>query len=151
MRYGIITVPLYDSFGKEALDHILTLTAGKVLIESKLALKNIMKAHPDSLKQIEQVICFDEAEEDSIKELKSRNIELVPFSKLLEERLELPLPKLEPKRIFSISFTSGTTGNPKGVVLTHRNLISCWIGMKDDLNFEPTDVHLSYLPLAHSF
>lgn len=151
MRYGIITVPLYDTLGKEALDHILTLTQGKVLIESKVALANLLKAHPDSLKNVERVICFDDIEEGVRQQLQGMGIEYTPFKELLASKTELSEPTLDPESPVTYCFTSGTTGKPKGVVMTHKNYISCWYGLKDDLNFCSTDIHLSYLPLAHSF
>lgn len=46
-------------------------------------------------------------------------------------------------------YTSGTTGNPKGAMLTHQNLISAMGGVPEELKPQPTDRHLSYLPLAH--
>ena len=52
----------------------------------------------------------------------------------------------------SYSFTSGTTGIPKGVVTTHRMGISQAISVQGvGLDFLPTDVHMSFLPIAHTY
>jgi long-chain acyl-CoA synthetase len=49
------------------------------------------------------------------------------------------------------SFTSGTTGLPKGVVATHKIAISQILAMKGHYEMFETDVHLSFLPIAHTF
>mgnify|MGYP000856718028 FL=1 len=129
----------------------MTSTKGSLMMQSKNALKNTLKANPDSLKNIQHIVCFDEVDEASIKEVTDLNVQFLPFAKLLDEQLDLPQPKLSPEQTFSINFTSGTTGKPKGAIISHHNIVSCWFGLKDDVHFEATDVHLSYLPLAHTF
>ena len=49
------------------------------------------------------------------------------------------------------NFTSGTTGIPKGVIYTHRMIISQCQAMKDHYELEKEDIHMSFLPIAHSF
>jgi long-chain acyl-CoA synthetase len=51
----------------------------------------------------------------------------------------------------TIVFTSGTTGTPKGVVLTHGNLLANLEGIREVVRLDPTDRSLSYLPLSHIF
>ncbi|RQM21134.1 hypothetical protein B5M09_006513, partial [Aphanomyces astaci] len=69
-----------------------------------------------------------------------------------------PRPATYPK-VSALSFlmyTSGTTGDPKGVEITHANILACAAGAKDRLNrgdgavcFTPASIHLSYLPMPH--
>src|SRR5262245_46400008 len=56
-----------------------------------------------------------------------------------------------PGDVATIIYTSGTTGAPKGVMLTHRNLVSNAIASLTALDLGPSDVHLSFLPLNHIF
>lgn len=52
----------------------------------------------------------------------------------------------------TICYTSGTTGNPKGAMLTHGNILSDYHGLLfNGIDFSPDDRHVSYLPLAHMF
>lgn len=54
--------------------------------------------------------------------------------------------------LYTIMYTSGSTGNPKGVLLTHGNMVAELAGtFHAGLEFTSDEVHMSYLPLAHSF
>jgi len=65
------------------------------------------------------------------------------------EELERRGRGLTPNDLFTIIYTSGTTGNPKGVVLTHENLISACLSGCRALTIHDTDVQFMFLPLAH--
>ena len=56
-----------------------------------------------------------------------------------------------PEETATILYTSGTTGRPKGVVLSHRNLVTNTIDALESLAVSSSDLHLSWLPLSHSF
>ncbi|MBM2809537.1 MAG: AMP-binding protein [Chloroflexi bacterium] len=80
----------------------------------------------------------------------------VPVAHL--EQLEIDLPneaellervEVEPDEIAEIMFTSGTTGDPKGVMLTHRNVLFNVLGAHDVLTIRPDFRLLSLLPLSH--
>lgn len=62
----------------------------------------------------------------------------------------MPFAKYGPHHICTFSYTSGTTGNPKGAMITHQNLISAVAAASyTETNFNENDVHISYLPLPH--
>lgn len=60
-------------------------------------------------------------------------------------------PTLTPEDVLEIVFTSGTTGDPKGVVITHKNLISDVVMIKKVVDVRPQQTFLSLLPLSHLF
>ena len=62
------------------------------------------------------------------------------------------IPPMEPptlESIYTLSYTSGTTGRPKGAMISNGNMLSALRNMDHAAPIEPTDVFLSYLPLAH--
>jgi len=71
--------------------------------------------------------------------------------KLGAEKKHPPCPP-SPDDIFTLCFTSGTTGVPKGAILTHRNMVSAVsAAYEHGMQPHPEDVHISFLPLAHVF
>jgi long-chain acyl-CoA synthetase len=66
-------------------------------------------------------------------------------------RYEAGIEAVGPDDLLTIIYTSGTTGEPKGVMLTHDNVLSNMQGVIPALGLKPEDVALSYLPLSHVF
>ncbi len=69
----------------------------------------------------------------------------------LEQEIAAKLPKAKPTGIASLIFTSGTTGRPKGVMLTHKNLTSMMAQLLKIYDVTHEDGFLSVLPLHHTF
>ncbi len=78
-------------------------------------------------------------------------LELHEFVERLREEKRESLPKLEPNAVAAMYFTSGTTGRPRCVLLTHRNMGSQISAIAEVIPLSKTDVGLSLLPLSHTF
>ena len=57
--------------------------------------------------------------------------------------------KVTPEDIYAFSYTSGTTGEPKGAMLSHSNICSSVFSSQCKIKLKSSDIHLSYLPMAH--
>lgn len=83
-------------------------------------------------------------------ELKSFDVEFL--KELLEEiKSQAPKIKLSENDIAEIMYTSGTTGEPKGVILTHKNIYSNVEALSQVISLSENDTFLSILPLSHMF
>ena len=66
-----------------------------------------------------------------------------------DRRLRNEKTLIDPETFATLIYTSGTTGKPKGVMLSHKNLVSNFISAAAVFNLKPTDKYLSILPLCH--
>lgn len=110
----------------------------------------------DLLGSIKNLIVFDEASNNHVNLVSMASMKLFSYQDLVNEgyrRMELhPQTKNEPLHdsIYMLGITSGSTGEPKAAMLTHRNFISGMVCSEQlGYNFSKDDVYLSYAPLSH--
>ncbi|KAJ3095256.1 hypothetical protein HDU97_007115 [Phlyctochytrium planicorne] len=153
------TVALYDTLGPETAEFILNHSEVPICVTSIDKVVNLIQLAP-KVPSLKVIVSMDPAGTGVtpfaiLKEwAKEKGLTLVSFAEVealgAKNRVPLVLPK--PEDAACISYTSGTTGNPKGAILTHGNLVSVLRAQFDHGNDQtPEDVHISYLPLAHVY
>lgn len=89
---------------------------------------------------------------EPVQEHQDGNVRVVGLDQWLTEGNGTELPAgPEPQDLAALVYTSGTTGKPKGVMLTHRAILANVTGVLQNLCPEPEDVWFSFLPLSHTF
>jgi len=168
---GMTVVTVYATLGKEGLMHGIAQTKAKALVTDAKLLVNVASLLTSSesrkLKShLKKVIYFaDEPQVPDpkaaaqvatcIEQIKKAGVEVETFDGLVAAGKAKPVPPAPPKpsSLAVIMYTSGTTGLPKGVMLTHENAVACAVGLKQLMTeYNVTgkgDVYLAYLPLAH--
>jgi len=82
------------------------------------------------------------------------HFKVIMFSDVVAYGKEHPVdfPVVTADTPYTLCYTSGTTGDPKGAIITHGGMLSCLAALKfSDFKWTTTDRHLSYLPLAHIY
>ena len=145
-------VTIYATLGEEGASHGFNETqASTAVVDSKL-LKTLLKVLP-KCKSIKRIITLTPPDDAVAKQLKEAGVDVQTIDECIETgaKSEKELCNPTPEDIAVIMYTSGTTGTPKGVMLTHANLTAISAGAGDafDGMVVAGDVYLAYLPLAH--
>ena len=148
---GVINVPVYPTLAPQQVCYIMDDSGARLLfVQNAAALERVRAAVGgcDALRNV--VVMEGEASEGAItlEELEARGAEVEATNPGLLEEVS---GTISPEDLATIIYTSGTTGEPKGVMLTHSNVVSNLIGTSERLAFTPQDIVLSVLPLSHVF
>lgn len=155
---GGSTAALYDTFGPEAAQFILGETGAKSVVSTRAQLPQLCQAKKSgACPNFRHVIVVDGVTPAAAQLAAEASLEVVSFAKV--EAVGAQMIATEghkhsppsPKDVATFCYTSGTTGNPKGAMLTHENLMSAMAGIPGVMVPETHDRHLSYMPLAHIF
>lgn len=158
MMNAVTVVTLYDTLGKESIEYILDQTYIKTIVLSADKMKNIIDLKSEGkIKQLTHVIFFDEAKEADLQAAHAAGLTVIKYNDAIAEGAaseKFPGDPVTPDTFYTFSYTSGTTGMPKGVMLTHRNFVSnvgAMNGFDGVFQIRDDDIYISYLPLAHVF
>ena len=145
---GAVLVPLYPTTNPLEIEFILNDAAVKYMFVSSEDLYHKIAAIKDRIPSLKEVYSFEKIE--GVKhwsEIFSLSNDAM-LQKVEENKKTIP-----EEHLATIIYTSGTTGTPKGVMLTHKNIVSNAIFSKESFPFEdaPGNKVLSFLPLNHIF
>jgi len=147
MQIGAISIPIYPTISQDDYRYILNHAEMKMIfIEGKELRGKLEPVLPD-VKTLKAIYVFDETDGeykflDQLIELGKENQQ--------PEQLKALKDSVKPEAMATIIYTSGTTGNPKGVMLSHSNII----GQLENLKSTPSSwskTALSFLPLCHAY
>jgi long-chain acyl-CoA synthetase len=148
LQVGAQTVPIYPTIAAEDYAYILNHSESKYCFVSDELVYQKLMAVRSELPLLEEVYSFD-----NIEGCKSW-LELLELGQdqsnqdVVEDRKN----NVKPEELATIIYTSGTTGKPKGVMLSHHNIVSNVLDSSPRIPFEEsTSVALSFLPICHIF
>ena len=143
---GLVTVPLYVSDRPDNVAYVLQDSGARLLLTGCAEQWQAIHDTSQSLPELQRVICirdFTHNDDDRLR----------PLSSWLPENAAEPPSQAHnsPDQLASIIYTSGTTGKPKGVMLSHRNMLENCRSVLQSFDVYREDRFLSFLPLSHTF
>jgi long-chain acyl-CoA synthetase len=144
---GLVVVALYTTDTPTNLSYILADAGVRVLLVEDLSQWHSLAGKRDELSALQRVWCLRKNESEA------GQVELIRYVKdiLPAEMPEYENIVLESQSLATIIYTSGTTGRPKGVMLSHRNILTNAEAVHINIPAYPEDIFISFLPLAHGF
>nr|XP_006135061.1 long-chain-fatty-acid--CoA ligase 5 [Pelodiscus sinensis] len=157
--YSMVAVPLYDTLGPDAIIFIINKADISIVICDKpekalVLLESCEQGKIPGLKTIILMDLFDSELKDRGMKGEVEILSIQEVEELGKNNLKEPVPP-KPEDLSIVCFTSGTTGDPKGAMLTHENVVanaSAFLkSTESTFDCKTTDISVSYLPLAHMF
>lgn len=148
LQIGAVTVPIYPSISSEDCVYNLENSGSKICIVSDEKLFDKINTIKSQLPELKDIFTFDD-----VKNAKNWK-ELLESGKETDNQQEVESIKdsISEDDLVSIIYTSGTTGKPKGVMLTHKNIVSDVLGCEDRVPHKDSkNKGLSFLPLCHVY
>ena len=148
---GAVTLGAYPTLTPKQLGYILDHADTKVAFVEGIEEVNKILARRDELTKLEKVIVWDTTGVESLMEAHEW---LVPFEQVLQTPVDRPtiearVAAVDPKSTAIIVYTSGTTGPPKGAMISHDNILTVMRDQDEAFSINEGDVGLSFLPMAH--
>ncbi|XP_029311553.1 LOW QUALITY PROTEIN: long-chain-fatty-acid--CoA ligase 5 [Cottoperca gobio] len=157
--YSMVAVPLYDTLGPEALVFIIDRAEiSTVLCDNQKKAETLLQSREKGQTPVlKTIVIMDPFHSELVERGTKCGVDVVSLQDveaLGKSNLQEPIPP-KPEDLSIVCFTSGTTGNPKGAMLTHENVVSDAAGVIKILDVavlpSTQDVSISFLPLAHMF
>ncbi len=151
---GGVDVPVYPTLTAKQIEFIFNDANIRFAIVSNQFQLNKVKKIFSEVKTLEKVIVLSDKNVEFDERILGYNAVRESGSQFLKKNpdyFKKNKTQVSPNDMLTIIYTSGTTGNPKGVILTHSNLVSNITSSASFMPVDDHDVFLSFLPLCHSF
>ncbi|XP_028082346.1 long chain acyl-CoA synthetase 4-like isoform X2 [Camellia sinensis] len=167
--HGLYCVPLYDTLGAGAVKFIICHAEITIVFVEEKKIPEVLKTFPSATKYLKTIVSFGKVTPEQREEVEKFGLAIYAWDEflLLGDDKQYDLPVKKKSDICTIMYTSGTTGDPKGVLISNNSIgtliagVRCLLGSVHELDFlhihlkilllTEKDVNLSYLPLAHIF
>ena len=148
---GVVTLGAYPTLTPKQLAYILDHADTKIAFVEGIEEITKILARRDELTQLEKVVVWNTAGAESLMEAHAW---LVPFERVLQNPVDQPAIQsraaaVDPRSTAIIVYTSGTTGPPKGAMISHENIMTVMRDQDEAFSIVEGDVGLSFLPMAH--
>uniref|UniRef100_A0A8C5A1P8 Long-chain-fatty-acid--CoA ligase n=1 Tax=Gadus morhua TaxID=8049 RepID=A0A8C5A1P8_GADMO len=156
--YSLVAVPLYDTLGTDAIDYIIDQASiSTVFCDVPDKVRLILGCVAEKQHSVKTLVVMEPVDSELVAQGLTCGIQILSLAHIEDlgkAHYAKPAPP-KPDDLALVCFTSGTTGNPKGAMLTHGNVISNTAAFLEltEVHCKLTahDVHMSFLPLAHMF
>jgi long-chain acyl-CoA synthetase len=140
---GLVVVPLYADDRPDNVAYIVNDSGTRLIMVAGPEQQARLKEVADKLPEVKRVVCVKPVEG-------AADGRVVPLSEwMAAEAAATPHVKVDGMTLATIVYTSGTTGKPKGVMLSHQNMLQDVRSALEVYEVYPDDLFLSFLPLSH--
>ncbi|MBP6048262.1 MAG: long-chain fatty acid--CoA ligase [Chitinophagales bacterium] len=143
-QIGVIVVPMYPTISEKDYEYIFQDADIKYAFVGDETIYNKVLPLIGKIKSLKDIYTFD------ILEVAKNFAQSLPDA-VSNPSIESIKSKIHENNLATIIYTSGTTGNPKGVMLSHKNIVSNIKSIREIVPFGEGEKALSFLPLCHSF
>ena len=145
-QVGAVLVPLYPTISAKDYAYILNdCSAAYMFVGNQEIADKITEVKPQ-LTTLKEVYAFDE-----LNEVRSWNTLFELTHEVSELMVQERMDQVKPEDLLTIIYTSGTTGNPKGVMLSHQNVLSNVLACEEPIPADQSSKVLSFLPVCHIY
>jgi long-chain acyl-CoA synthetase len=145
---GLVVVPLYTTDSPGNIAYILGDSGARLLLVGSTAQWHALAPHRHEFPGLDRVVCLGADRPAHIE----AGIAWHPVAGWLPPAAPSPEDRCgDPNALATLVYTSGTTGRPKGVMLSHANILANADGVLEAVPGYREDVYLSFLPLSHAF